>query len=82
MYRDDDTARADRANALIEEIAALERQKVSHASTDQRLDAARLELRSLQSTSEPTERRPSLAIHAGVFLATAAAAFLGYTLVF
>ena len=94
MYRDDDAARTERANALINEIAELERQKVVQAATDRRLETVKLELRALQST--PTtpemerasgrwragpERAPGLlAAHFCVFAATALATFIGYVL--
>lgn len=86
MYRDDEAARVERANGLIEEIARLERQKVAHAATDQRLEAARDELRTLQAaatvaTAAPSDRPPGVGMHVLVFGATAAAAFLAYTLV-
>ena len=83
MYRDDDSARAKRAGSLIDEIAALERAKVSHAETDRRLDEARSELSTLQAhTPRPPEpeKRPGVVTHILVFGATAACAYLGYTL--
>jgi hypothetical protein len=85
MYRDDDAARATRANTLIDEIAKLERQKVEQVATDQRLEAARDELRALQAaatvaTPKAPERTPSLGVHLFVFAATAGATYLGYTL--
>jgi hypothetical protein len=85
MYRDDDAARAERANTLISEIATLERLKVEQVSTDQRLEAARDELRTLQAAAtiapaKPPERTPSLGVHLFVFAATAGATYLGYTL--
>ncbi len=81
MYRDDDLARATRANALIDEIAELEREKVEQAAADQRLEAARRELAALQiGVSSAPERPPSVLTHLLVFGATAAAAFTGYTL--
>jgi hypothetical protein len=83
MYRDDDAARAERANALIDEIAGLERQKVINATTDHRLATARRELSGLQAhAAAAPQAPPGLGIHLLVFGATAAAAFLGYTLVF
>ena len=83
MYRDDDTARTERANALIDEIAELERQKVINAVTDHRLETAKRELSALQSHSPAAPQDPpGLTIHLLVFGATAAAAFVGYTLVF
>ncbi len=86
MYRDDDAARAGRANTLIDEIAKLERQKVEQVATDQRLEAARDELRALQAAATvatpppPAERTPSFGVHLFVFAATAGATYLGYTL--
>ena len=82
MYRDDDKAHADRANALIDEIAGLERQKVAAAQTEQRLDAAKRELASLQVTpgEPPPPKPPGFLVHVFVFSATATVAFLGYTL--
>jgi hypothetical protein len=74
MYRDDDTARADRANALIDEIAELEREKLGH---DQRLEDARTELRTLGPQARTA---PSLVAHLCVFAATAGAAFFAYML--
>jgi len=81
MYRDDDSARSQRANALIDEIADLERQKVAHATADQRLEAARRELASLQSHAAAAPRPPALTMHLLVFGASAAAAFVAYNLV-
>ena len=82
MYRDDDQARSERANALIDEIAELERQKLAQATTEQRLAAARLELQTLQVTPVPAapEHRPSVLVHIVVFATTAMATFVGYTL--
>jgi hypothetical protein len=82
MYRDDDAARAARASALIDEIAELERQKLQQATTEQRLDAAKRELSTLQSpTPAPVrDKPPGLLAHVLVFGATAGAAYLGYTL--
>lgn len=83
MYRDDDAARTERANALIDEIAELERQKVLNAATDHRLEAAKHELSALQSHSPAAhEESPGLITHLLVFAVTAAAAFVGYTLMF
>ena len=87
MYRDDDRARADRANALIDEIGELERQKVAQVATEQRLEAARRELSTLQvRESEPEPPRPAkppgLGTHLLVFGASAAAAYAGYALLF
>jgi hypothetical protein len=81
MYRDDDSARSQRANALIDEIADLERQKLAHAAADQRLETARRELASLQVHAAAAPPPPTLAMHLLVFGATAAAAFVAYNLV-
>jgi hypothetical protein len=83
MYRDDDSVHAARAIALIDEIAALERQKIINAAADRRLETARRELSVLQSHSPagPAES-PGLVTHLLVLGAAAAAAFVGYTLVF
>ncbi len=81
MYRDDDAAREMRAGSLIDEIADLERKKVSHAATDQRLDDARRELAALQAhTPEAPTKPPGVLVHAAVFAITAGAAYLGYSL--
>lgn len=82
MYRDDDTARGARADALITEIAELERQKVARAEQDQRLAAARDELASLQAppAAAPPPRSPGLVTHLLVFGVAAAATFAGYSL--
>ena len=82
MYRDDDAARTERAIALVDEIAGLERQKIASATLDQRLEAARRDLSALQSHSPAVQAPPGLMTHLLVFSAAAAAAFLGYTLVF
>jgi hypothetical protein len=83
MYRDDDVARGQRANALIDEIADLERQRVAHAAVDQRLEAARRELRELQPAApDAPEPKPGWIAHLVVFGVSAAAAFLGYDLLF
>lgn len=81
MYRNDAEARIGRASSLIDEIAELERQKLSLATTDERLEEARRELSALQ-VHAPTapERAPGLLTHVLVFGATAAVAYLGYTL--
>lgn len=83
-YRDDNDARADRADALIREIADLERQRVARAAEDERLAEARNQLAALQAapgpTPPPVERGPGLTLHALVFAATAAVAFVGYRL--
>lgn len=81
MYRDDDAARGARADALISEIADLERRKVARAEQDERLAAARLELASLQAPpSAPAPRSPGVLVHALVFAAAAGASFVGYSL--
>ncbi len=81
MYKNDDVAHAGRANALIDEIAELERQKVTQAATDQRLEAAKRELSSLQPQSPVAPPRgPGAIAHLIVFGVTAGAAYLGYTL--
>jgi len=83
-YRNDDDAHGERATALIDEIGKLERQKVDHAKTESRLEQARRELSTLQAHApapEP-EKRPGLITHVLVFVGTAGAAFLGYTLLF
>jgi hypothetical protein len=83
MYRDDDAARTERAIALIDEIAGLERQRLASAAADQRLEAARRELLALQTdTPAGVQQPPGLITHLLVFGAAAAAAFVGYTLVF
>ena len=83
MYRDDDTARTERANALIDEIARLERQKVINAATDHHLEAAKRELSALQPpTAAASHAPPGLTVHLLVFGATAAAAFVGYNWMF
>lgn len=80
MYRDDEVAGAARANALIDEIADLERDQVAAAERARRLDAARQELADLRpaATSEP--RGPGLAVHVVVLAASAVTAFLAYSL--
>ena len=84
MYRDDDAARGERANALIAEIGDLERKKVEAVATEQRLEAARDELRALQAATTIRASAqgiaPSIATHLFVFAATAGATYLGYTL--
>lgn len=79
-YRDDDAARAARANALIDEIAGLEHQKVSHAAADHRLEAARRELGALQPPSPAAPKRHGPIAHLAVFATTAGTAYLGYLL--
>jgi anti-sigma factor RsiW len=80
IYRDDDAARVARAGALIDEIAGLEHQRVSHAATDHRLDAARRELCALQPPAPGPARRHGPIAHLLVFGATAGTAYLGYLL--
>lgn len=86
MYKDDEAARGERASALIDEIAELERKKVEAANTEARLEEARRELSSLQAhapRSEATpEKKPGVIAHVLVFAGTAGAAFLGYSLLF
>ena len=80
-YRDDDLARTERANALIDEIAKLERQKVAHAAAEQRLEAARQELAGLGPTAAMPSRTPGLGVHLLVFSAATMLAYAGYMLV-
>jgi hypothetical protein len=83
MYRDDDIARGARADALITEISDLERQKVARTEQDQRLEAARLELASLQAPPAVEQPRPpGLFVHLVVFAAAAGTTFAGYSLLF
>lgn len=86
MYRNDDEARHERANALIEEIAELERAKVAHASAERRLEDARRELATLQLAAtpadEPAPRPPGITAHVVVFCLAACATYAGYTLLF
>jgi hypothetical protein len=84
MYKDDQAARGERASALIDEIADLERKKVEAANTEARLESARRELSTLQAHAPkpPDEKRPGLVAHVLVFAGTAGAAFLGYSLLF
>ena len=86
MYKDDEAARGERASALIDEIAELERKKVEAANTEARLEQARRELSSLQAHAQTPDavedKRPGLIAHLLVFAGTAGAAFLGYTLLF
>lgn len=85
-YRDDGDARTLRADALITEIADLERKKVAQAAAEARLAAARQELADLHAPvalpppPAPPVRTPGLLAHTLVFTATAALAFAGYTL--
>jgi hypothetical protein len=80
MYREDEVAHGARADALISEIAELERQKVARIGLDQRLEAARLELATLQVAPAPAARPPGLVTHVIVFGAAAGTMFLGYSL--
>jgi len=85
MYREDDIARAARGDALITEIAELERQKMARAELDQRLEAARHELAALQVSPAPPPAPPpppGLLVHLVVFGAAAGTTFLGYSLLF
>jgi len=83
MYRDDDVARGARADALISEISDLERQKVARSEQDHRLEAARLELATLQAPPEvAAERPPGFFVHLVVFAAAAGTTFAGYSLMF
>ncbi len=85
-YRDDAKAHTDRADALIQEIAELERKKVEQAANERRLEEARSELATLQvqmpSAPREDDRPPGIVAHLLVFGATAAATFVGYTLLF
>lgn len=76
MYKDDGIARSERANALIDEIARLERDKVAQAAADQRLEAARIELRSLQAGADKPPAQPGALAHLLVFAGTAGTAYL------
>ena len=86
MYRNDDEARGERANALIDEIPELERARVAHAATERRLEDARRELATLQLVPGPTSsaapRPPGVAAHIIVFCVAALATFAGYTFLF
>lgn len=85
MYRDDDTARDERARALVDEIAKLERDKIAAAAAERRLEDARRELTALsvlKPVAEAEPRPPGLAAHAAVFAVAACATALGYTLLF
>jgi hypothetical protein len=81
MYRDDDIARTERATALIDEIAELERQQLAQAANARRLEAARMELSALQPQEDAPPRSPGLAAHVAVFATAAVVAFLGYAAV-
>jgi hypothetical protein len=80
MYRDDDIASAARANALIEEIADLERTQVAAAERARRLAAARQELAELRPVTTDEARGPGLGAHLLVLSAAAVTAFLAYSL--
>jgi len=80
MYRDDDAARAEQARVLIDEIARLEHQQVTRCAADQRLDAARAELSSLQPRAPAAPTRHGALAHLVVFAATAGIGYLGYSL--
>jgi hypothetical protein len=83
MYRDDQAAQAARANALIDEIAQLEREKLAHTATDQRLEDAKRALATLQpTTAVPVPTSPSVAAHVAVFCVASCATFALYTLLF
>jgi len=85
MYKDDDVAHTERANALIDEIAKLEHDKVTQAATEQRLEAAKRELAALHASPAvappPPPKGPGAIAHLLVFGLTATVAFLGYTLI-
>lgn len=81
MYRDDDIARGARADALIAEIADLERQKVTRATLEQRLESARRELAALQVAPTPPAG-PTVLMHVVAFASAAVATYVGYTLLF
>lgn len=82
-YRDDEAARGARADALINEIADLERQKVARTEQDQRLATARLELATLQAPPQvEAPRPPGFFVHLVVFAAAAGTTFAGYSLMF
>lgn len=94
MYRDDEKARDERANTLIDEIAKLEREKVAAAAAERRLEEAKRELATLRlpdtppaappadPSRDPSLRPPGLAAHLIVFGVAAVAAFAGYSLLF
>jgi hypothetical protein len=80
-YRDDDDAADARARALIDEIARLERARLSHAAEERRLEEARRELTALQPSPAPqTPRAPGLGAHLVVFSVAACATFAAYSL--
>lgn len=80
MFRDDDIARTSRANALIDEIAELERHQLAQAATAARLDAARRELTELQPPADAAPSAPGLGVHLVVLATSAVGAYLGYLL--
>jgi hypothetical protein len=82
MYRDDEVAGAARANALIDEIADLEREQVVATDRARRLDAARQELAELRPVTGATDEphAPGLGVHVVVLAASAVTAFLAYSL--
>ena len=86
MYRNDDEARDERASALIDEIAELERARIAHGAAERRLEEARCELATLQlapgPTTNPTPERAGIAAHIIVFAVAALVTFGGYTLLF
>ena len=80
MYRDDDVAGAARANALIDEIAGLEREQVAATDRARRLEAARQELADLRPVTMDEPHGPGLGVHVVVLAASAITAFLAYSL--
>lgn len=82
MYRDDEVAGAARANALVDEIADLERAQIAATERARRIEAARQELAELRSASGPMAepRGPGLGVHVAVLAASAVAAFVAYSL--
>jgi hypothetical protein len=79
-YRDDADAADARARALIDEIARLERARLSHAAEERRLDEARRELTGLLPSPAPAPRVPGLGAHLVVFSVAACATFAAYSL--
>ena len=81
MYRDDDIAGAARANALIDEIAGLEREQIAATERARRLEAARQELADLRPPAAASEpHAPGLGVHLLLLGASALTAFLAYSL--
>ena len=80
MYRDDDIAGAARANALIDEIAGLEREQVAATERARRLDAARQELADLRPVARAEPTAPGIVTHVLVLVAASVTAFLAYSL--